>query len=89
MARMASSPQLLDGFGKLTAIFDRSALDPVTREVVIMTVAARNGCHICVAVHTARLATLGASPDLIAGLRDGPLQPVADERLDAICAYSP
>ncbi len=39
MARMAASPQLLDGFGKLTAIFDRSALDPVAREVVIMTVA--------------------------------------------------
>ena len=24
LARMAASPQLLDGFGKLTAIFDRS-----------------------------------------------------------------
>ena len=47
MARMAASPQLLDVFvGKLTAIFDRSALDPVAREVVIMTVATRNGCHI-------------------------------------------
>ena len=69
MARMAASPQLLDGFGKLTAIFDRSALDPVAREVVIMTVATRNGCHICVAMHTARLTALGASPDLIAGLR--------------------
>jgi AhpD family alkylhydroperoxidase len=88
MARMAASPQLLDGFGKLTAIFDRSALDPVTREVVIMTVATRNGCHICVAMHTARLAALGASPDLIAGLRDGPLQPLADERLDAIRVFT-
>ncbi len=37
MARMAASPRLLDGFAKLTAIFDRSALDPVAREVVIMT----------------------------------------------------
>ena len=88
MARMAASPQLLGGFGKLTAIFDRSALDPVTREVVIMTVATRNGCHICVAMHTARLAVLGASPDLIAGLRDGPLQPLADERLDAIRVFT-
>ena len=69
MARMAASPQLLDGFGKLTAIFDRSTLNPVAREVVIMTVATRNGCHICVAMHTARLTALGASPDLIAALR--------------------
>ncbi len=58
MARMAASPQLIDGFLKLTAIFETTALDPVAREVVVMTVATRNGCHICVAMHTARLAAL-------------------------------
>ncbi len=47
LARWAASPQLVDGFGKLTTIFDSSTLDPVAREVVIMTVATRNGCHIC------------------------------------------
>ena len=88
MARMAASPQLLDGFGKLTAIFDRSALDPVAREVVIMTVAARNRCHLCVAMHTARLTALGASADLIAALRGGPLDPLAAERLDAIRVFT-
>jgi AhpD family alkylhydroperoxidase len=88
MARMAASPQLIDGFGKLTAIFDSSALDPVAREVVIMTVATRNGCHICVAMHTARLTALGASPDLIAALRDGPLEPLPDERLEAIRVFT-
>jgi AhpD family alkylhydroperoxidase len=88
MARMATAPQLLDGFGKLTAIFDSSALDPVAREVLVMTVATRNGCHICVAMHTARLTALGADPDLIAALRDGPLERLADERLDAIRAFT-
>ena len=86
MARMAASPQLLDGFGKLTAIFDRSTLDPVAREVVIMTVATRNGCHICVAMHTARLTALGASPDLIAALRDA--VPLPDEHLDALRVFT-
>ena len=88
MARMAASPQLLDGFGKLTALFDRSALDPVAREVVIMTVATRNACHICVAMHTGRLTALGAGPDLIAALRDGPLRRLADERLEAIRVFT-
>ncbi|MGB6581296.1 MAG: carboxymuconolactone decarboxylase family protein [Streptosporangiaceae bacterium] len=86
LARMAASPQLLDGFGKLTAIFDRSTLDPVAREVVIMTVATRNGCHICVAMHTARLTALGASPDLIAALRDA--VPLPDEHLDALRVFT-
>lgn len=86
MARMAASPQLLDGFGKLTAIFDSTTLDPVAREVVIMTVATRNGCHICVAMHTAKLTALGASPGLIAALRNAGRLP--DERLEAIRVFA-
>ena len=69
MARMAASPQLIDGFLKLSAIYDNTGLEPVAREVVVMTVATRNRCHICVAMHTARLASLGASAELIAALR--------------------
>src|ERR1700691_6094605 len=86
LARMAASPHLLDGFLKLSAIFETSTLDPVAREALIMTIATRNGCHICVAMHTARLTALGADPDIIAGLRNaGPLAaPLADRRLEAI-----
>jgi AhpD family alkylhydroperoxidase len=86
MARMAASPQLADGFMKLTAIFESTALDPVAREVVIMTVATRNGCRICVAMHTARLTALGAAPGLIAALRDA--APLPDERLDAVRVFT-
>jgi AhpD family alkylhydroperoxidase len=86
MARMAASPQIIDGFLKLTAIFDSTGLEPVAREVVVMTVATRNRCHICVAMHSARLASLGASAELIAALRDA--QPLADPRLDAIRRFA-
>jgi AhpD family alkylhydroperoxidase len=86
VARIAASPHLLDGFGRLSALFDRSALDPVAREVVVMTIATRNGCHICVAMHTARLTALGADAGLIAALRDG--EPLADARLDAVRAFT-
>ena len=51
-----------------------------------MTVATRNGCQLCVAMHTARLTTLGAGPALIAALRDA--QPLADPRLDAIRLFA-
>jgi AhpD family alkylhydroperoxidase len=85
-ARWAASPQLLEGFGKLSAMFDGCTLDPVAREVVIMTIAARNGCHICVAMHTARLTSLGADARLIAALRNA--TPLADERLEAIRVFA-
>jgi alkylhydroperoxidase family enzyme len=55
MARMAASPQLTEGFLKLTAIFDSTTLDPLAREVLVMTVATRNGCHICVPLPDERL----------------------------------
>jgi AhpD family alkylhydroperoxidase len=86
MARMAASPQLVDGFMRLTAIFESTTLDPVARETVIMTVATRNRCHICVAMHTARLTALGAGPDVIAALRDAEAPP--DARLDAIRVFT-
>jgi AhpD family alkylhydroperoxidase len=86
LARMAASPHLLDGFLKLSAIFETCTLDPVAREALIMTIATRNDCHICVAMHTARLTALGADPETIAGLRNA--GPLADRRLEAIRAFT-
>ena len=86
VARMASSPELLSGFLKMTALFDTTTLEPVAREVVIFTVATRNTCHICIAMHTAKLTVLDADPDVIAALREG--KPVPDERLAAVQAFT-
>jgi AhpD family alkylhydroperoxidase len=86
MARMANSPDLLDGFLRLNGIFEGSSLDPLAREVVVMTVATRNGCHVCVAMHTARLTALGADAGLIAALRAA--APLADERLESLRVFT-
>jgi AhpD family alkylhydroperoxidase len=89
MARMAASPQIIDGFLKLNAIFESTGLEPLAREVVVMTVATRNRCHICVAMHTAMLAAHGASAELIKALRDPDrAEPLPDERLDAIRVFT-
>ena len=79
-------PELLDGFLKMTAAFEGTTLDPVARETVIMTMAIRNGCHLCVAMHTARLARLDADAGLIAALRSG--SALTDERLEAIRVFT-
>lgn len=85
-ARMAHSPALLDGFLTMIAKFDATTLDPVSREVVIMTIATRNGCEVCVAMHTAKLIALGANDDLIAALRGG--ESIVDPRLTAIRTFT-
>lgn len=83
---MANSPHTLDGFLRLNAIFESCSLDPVAREVLVMTVATRNGCHLCVAMHTARLTGLGADATLIAALRES--APLDDKRLDAVRVFT-
>jgi len=86
VGRMAESPQTLDGFLKLSGLFETTDLDPLAREVVIMTVATRNSCHVCVAMHTRKLTALAAAPDLTAALRDG--QPLPDARLEALRTFT-
>ncbi|MEC3979410.1 carboxymuconolactone decarboxylase family protein [Amycolatopsis sp. H20-H5] len=86
VARLATSPQLLNGFLKLSKLFESTTLEPMAREVVVMTVATRNACHICVAMHTAKLTSLAASPELVAALRDG--KPLPDERLEAVRLFT-
>jgi AhpD family alkylhydroperoxidase len=86
VARLASSPQLLDGFLKLSGLFETTTLDPIAREVLIMTIATRNDCHVCVAMHTAKLTSLDANSDLITALRGS--QPLDNERLEAIRVFT-
>lgn len=90
-ARMAASPQLLDGFMKLNAIFESSTLNPLARETLVMTIATRNDCHICIAMHTARLTALGTDTSLIASLRNAGLPgagPLPDPGLEAVRAFT-
>ncbi|MDO3701686.1 carboxymuconolactone decarboxylase family protein [Micromonospora sp. C28SCA-DRY-2] len=83
---MAESPELLKGFLTVTGIFDTCALDPVEREVVVLTVATGNECHLCVAMHTATLTRHGAAPELIEALRAG--TPLPDDRLEALRRFT-
>lgn len=83
---LASSPHLLEGFLKVSGLFEASTLDPLAREVVILTMATRNGCHLCVAMHAARLTELDADPALIGALRNQ--EPLEDERLEAIRTFT-
>ncbi|MEV5648738.1 carboxymuconolactone decarboxylase family protein [Nocardia sp. NPDC052254] len=86
VAKMATSPHLLDGFLKLNASFESCTLDQLSREVLVMTIATRNECHVCVAMHTAALTRAGADPELINALREQ--LPLPDARLAALQEFT-
>ncbi|WP_025273177.1 carboxymuconolactone decarboxylase family protein [Haloglycomyces albus] len=82
VARMATAPATLEGFQTMSALFETVSLEPIEREVVIMTVAVRYECRLCIAMHSAKLTKLEASDELIGALRNG--NPLDDPRLEAL-----
>lgn len=86
VARLATSPDLLNGFLRLSAAFERTTLDPLARETVVMTVAVRNGCRVCVDIHTAALRGLDADDALVAALHAQEALP--DPRLEAVRTFT-
>lgn len=83
---MAESPELLNGFLTVNRSYQSCGLTAVEREVVVLTVATRNECHLCVAMHTAILTESGAAPELISALRAGTRLP--DGRLEALRCFA-
>ncbi|WP_436770831.1 carboxymuconolactone decarboxylase family protein [Yinghuangia sp. YIM S09857] len=85
-ARMAESPEAFEAFLRINATFENTTLDKLARETVIFTVATRNGCELCVALHTGLLTAAGADAELIAALRDQAVLP--DARLEAVRRFT-
>ncbi|NSC23898.1 carboxymuconolactone decarboxylase family protein [Streptomyces albus subsp. chlorinus] len=86
MARLAASPHTLEAFARISAAFEATTLEPLARETVILTVATRNECHVCVAMHTRKLRALQADEELIQALREGGRLP--DARLEAVRVFT-
>lgn len=86
VARLAESPEMFGGFLQASDLFEASTLDPLSREVVVMTIATRNGCRVCITMHTGRLRQMAAEPGLIQALRAG--EPLDDPRLEAVRQFT-
>ncbi|MFD4181234.1 carboxymuconolactone decarboxylase family protein [Rhodococcus sp. NPDC058514] len=85
-ALMSESPELLHAFTRSNALFESCTLTALEREVLVLTIATRNECHVCVALHTATLTRTGASADLIEALRTR--RPLDDPRLEGLRAFT-
>ncbi|MFI0981161.1 carboxymuconolactone decarboxylase family protein [Streptomyces sp. NPDC021093] len=86
VAKQAESPELLNGFLRLSALFESTTLEPLAREVLIMTVAARNECGFCVRMHAGKLEKLGAGPEVIEALEKQ--LPLSNAELDAVRVFT-
>jgi alkylhydroperoxidase family enzyme len=83
---IAGSPAAIAGFVGLQGALRGSALSPLEREVVGITVSRENASPYSMAAHSTFAARAGAEPGVVTALRDG--EPLPDARLEALHAYT-
>jgi uncharacterized peroxidase-related enzyme len=76
-AAMSESPSLVKGFFALREIYHEGTLSPLETQVLSLTNAFANGCHYCMALHSAFARKEGLSAESLAALREGrsPVEP--------------
>ena len=52
LAVMAEAPAMLDSYMTLSGIFEKSSLNEIERQIVLLANSNKNGCCYCVAAHT-------------------------------------
>lgn len=83
---MAEAPAMLEAYTTLSGILDKSSLDTIERQVVLLTASRLNGCEYCVGAHSALAGFLGVPEDVVGAVRAG--EPIAKPRLQALAAFT-
>jgi AhpD family alkylhydroperoxidase len=82
IARYASSPLMLGQALAGLQAFESSALTPLEREVLAMTMGRLNGCQFCLNLHRRLLTAQKAPAELIGALETG--SALGDQRLETL-----
>lgn len=85
VARLATSPHLLNTFLDGAAAVEATTLCPLAREVAVMAVAVRHECRTCIGIHTAALRRHHGA-GLVAPLRER--RALDDPNLEAVRRFT-
>ena len=85
-AKMAEAPATIEAYQTLDAIFAKTSLSAVEREVVLLSTSVYNECNFCVAAHSGRARQAGMNDADLEALRNG--EPLPDSRLDALARFT-
>ena len=86
LGELAAAPAAVQASVPLNELLGRTSLSPVAQQVVLEAASMANGCHYCVAAHTAGLKMAGFADDQIDALRDG--RPLADSKLEVLRVFT-
>lgn len=83
---MAESPEHLEAYQQLHALFQKTSLSAVERNVVWLAINVEHECHYCVPAHTGIAKMQGVDDAVIEALRNN--TPIPDERLEALRVFT-
>ena len=86
LAVMAEAPAMLDSYMTLSGIFEKSSLNEIERQIVLLANSNKNGCSYCVAAHTTIMQMAKIPDDVIESLRDD--KPITDDKLEALHKFA-
>ena len=85
-ARHATAPAVVEGFGLLHGIFEKTSLSPLEREAIALVLAAKLDCKLCRELHKRMARHQGATAELVEALlarRD-----ISDPKLRALAEFT-
>jgi uncharacterized peroxidase-related enzyme len=84
---LAEAPAALEAYIELTALFDKTSLSPIERQVVLLAVSIENQCTYCVAAHSMIAKRMvKADPAIVNALRN--CAPLPDVKLDVLATFA-
>ena len=83
---MAESPQAYNAYQAISEQFRRTSLGTKAQQIVWLTASRENGCHYCMAVHSAAAIRSGVDSAVVDAVRQG--KPIEDERLEAVHRFT-
>lgn len=82
LGAMAEAPATLEAYITVSGIFEKSDLNAVERQLVLLAISRENACHFCVAAHSGGSKKAGLDDAAIEAAREG--TPLADAKLNAL-----
>ena len=87
MGELAASPTALDAYATLSAIFGRSGLTELERQVVLLTADYENNCGYCMAADSTKALGVGLDREVLVAIREGRIIE-SDPRLEALHQFT-
>lgn len=85
-AIMAESPEVLKAYRQMADLFEKTAFNPIEKNIVWLTISYNNKCHYCMAIHSL-VAQMYKVPDqIIESLRNN--LPLKDSKLEALRKFT-